>query len=195
MAKAKKPTDFEHLIKTLSSEEWHARTLDWAHDRTTINLAGADLSGMDLTDYRLTGANLAGANLRGTNLTGAILLGANLTDANLESAVLCNANLNGANLEGANLRNAELGGAGTSFAGALLRQTDIRGVDFCAGNFGANVTNAEFIDCIVDRNTKIPPPPVDHYANLRASIAAVEGAGKFATRAAATRGKGRTQGQ
>lgn len=67
------------------------------------NLAGLDLSGMDLSRASYSGVNLSGAKLKGTNLTGADLSNANLTGADLSNANLTDANLSGANLQTANL--------------------------------------------------------------------------------------------
>lgn len=57
------------------------------------DVAGADLSGLDLR-----GSNFHGANLKGTNLTGCDLRGVNFHGAELADAVL-----NGAKLDEANL--------------------------------------------------------------------------------------------
>lgn len=72
------------------------------------DLAGADLTRVDLKDANLEGANLAGAKLYLANLANANLQGANLQGAALGGADLANADLRGANLTGAILEGAYL---------------------------------------------------------------------------------------
>jgi len=69
--------------------------LDLAED-----LAGADLSEVDLSNANLSGANLSGADLSNTNLSGADLRWANLTEANLAGADLNGTTGIRANLKG-----------------------------------------------------------------------------------------------
>ncbi len=109
--------------------------LQWAargrHDSLQrINLAGADLRGVDLgaaaqgdkgadlSHSTLRSANLLRANLRGANLQGADLRRANLRGANLLAANLSGSDLRNADLTGADLRDADLSGA--SLKGANL---------------------------------------------------------------------------
>lgn len=77
------------------------------------DLAGADLSEVDLQGGDLEGANLrctdlSRADLSNVNLIGADLSRANLRGANLSSADLSNANLRDADLTNANLTNTKL---------------------------------------------------------------------------------------
>lgn len=68
-----------------------------------FDLAGRNLSGLNLSKADLQGANLNQASLRGTNLKGA-----NLQAAQLEVADLREAKLEGANLKDAKLRGVKL---------------------------------------------------------------------------------------
>lgn len=82
----------------------------------SVDLSGADLSGLNLSHANLNGANLAGANLSHSNLTGAqlnntTLDGTNLTNAHLEAASLRHARLVRTNLHGADLRWADMEGS------------------------------------------------------------------------------------
>jgi uncharacterized protein YjbI with pentapeptide repeats len=74
------------------------------------DLAGANLSGMNLVSANLSSANLSYANLSGANLNYSILKGANLENANLENANLENARLVGSNLENIYLCGANING-------------------------------------------------------------------------------------
>ena len=81
-------------------------------------LAGADLSGLDLRR-----ANLYAADLQGANLSDAILAKAHLSEANLSGANLTGADLRGANLMAANLSGADLTGA--RLQAAILTGADL----------------------------------------------------------------------
>lgn len=100
-------------------------------DLSRVNLTFANLEGANLESANLEGTGLSGANLYGADLKGAGLSGANLYGANLEGAGLLGANLTGANLEGANLKGANLTGViGKSNeeiinSGAILDETTI----------------------------------------------------------------------
>jgi len=109
-----------------------------------LNLAGADLSnlnlhGMDLrgivlahwdeesertTSGNLQEANLIGANLQGAQLAYANLHRARLAGANLQGASLFFADLQGANLMGANLQGARLSDA--NLQGANLNEANLQ---------------------------------------------------------------------
>ncbi len=65
------------------------------------DLAGWDLSRLDLADLDMTGANLAGATLFGADLTDAKLVGCNLAGATLDRAIVIRTDFSGANLAGA----------------------------------------------------------------------------------------------
>jgi len=129
-----------------------------------LNLAGAQLPGLDLgcqagnsgdlgcTD--LAFADLTGADLSGTDLTGADLRGAILTDADLTGATLTDANLTGANLTGVTLTEAKHASAVSYpadtplprrayLAGADLTRATLAGADLTRATLaGANLTLA-----------------------------------------------------
>ncbi len=113
---------------------------------TSANLAGMDLTGIDLTGANLTSANLAGANLTGIDLTGANLTSANLANTNLTGIDLTGANLTGANLTSANLAGMDLTGidlTGANLTSANLANTNLTGIDLTGANLtGANLTSA-----------------------------------------------------
>lgn len=115
-------------------------------EKNKMNLAGADLSCMDLHKIDLTGANLVGANLNRTNLVGvdaykAKFIGATLYKAKLNRADLFKADFTGANLTEAKLIRANL--ANTKFIGADLTETIFIRTDLLETDFtGANLTNA-----------------------------------------------------
>lgn len=72
--------------------------------RRRDNLAGADLSYLNLSGSNLTNANLRGANLRRCDLTGVTLRGADLREADLTAALVTQAQLDEAkSLDGATL--------------------------------------------------------------------------------------------
>jgi uncharacterized protein YjbI with pentapeptide repeats len=75
--------------------------------RAIADLAGADLSRIELLVANLSGADLSGANLVMTNLNGADLSGANLRRANLVGARMIGVDLERTDLRGADLRTAE----------------------------------------------------------------------------------------
>lgn len=101
------------------------------------NLAGVDLSGLDLSGQggvKLQHTDLSGATINNTNLSGAglrfaILQRANLSRSNLETANLCSAQLNGsvalanaADLFGAHLKNGtDVGAIGYRIGGHRRR--------------------------------------------------------------------------
>jgi hypothetical protein len=102
------------------------------HDRQSVDLDRAHLTGAHLTGAHFAGANLYGADLSGASLLSADLRGANLTRAKLIGASLFGANLNGANLNGAELIHADFIHAdltGASLFGADLTGADLTGAD------------------------------------------------------------------
>ncbi|MEB3886787.1 pentapeptide repeat-containing protein [Lyngbya sp. CCY1209] len=74
----------------------------------SVDLGGANLSGVNLKQIDLSGADLGGANLSWAVLTEAQLTGANLTRADLQNALLTSAHLDRAKLNGANFSRADL---------------------------------------------------------------------------------------
>ena len=95
------------------------------------NLAGRDLSRLNLAGTGLQGLDLNGCNLEGTNLRGARLEDANLSfarvrEADLRRASLMRTDLAGADLTGAHIRGIRLTGA--KLAGARTEGTRPRWV-------------------------------------------------------------------
>ncbi|MDR5638155.1 MULTISPECIES: pentapeptide repeat-containing protein [unclassified Thermosynechococcus] len=110
-----------------------------------VDLAGADLQGINWSGADLIKANLANANLRGANLIGADLSGANLTDANLQEAMLSGAILVGAYLSRANLQQAVLSGA--ILKGAVLHDSNLKDTNVV----GADLSEADLTGAIARR--------------------------------------------
>jgi len=96
-----------------------------ARDRPLINLAEADLRGIDGRGAPLAGVDLGQAELRGANLKAAHLEEANLNGTHLEEAVLYKARLKGALLNGAHLEEAILSEA--RLEGAVLNGANLEG--------------------------------------------------------------------
>ena len=110
--------------------------------RCDTDLAGANLSGVNLWCANLVDANLKSTNLRGVDLGNANLVGADLWNANLMNANLLHATLIGANLRDANLMNANLIGA--DLRGAKLEDADLWGVKFGKADLSnVNLGNAD----------------------------------------------------
>lgn len=114
-------------------------------DAASIDLGGANLSGVDIGDAHLVGANLRGANLNGSaarcsNLANADLWGARLRhaefgDVDLRRAKLCSAEIDGTDFRDATLIEADLHdarGVGASFLNA-----DASGAVFSGANLSA----------------------------------------------------------
>lgn len=94
-----------------------------------IDFTGAVLSHRSLAGSNLTGCTFARANLAGSDLSSADLTGAVLDDADLSGASLSRSTLDRARFSGASLQKADLSsakGAGTSFEGASLDEADLR---------------------------------------------------------------------
>ncbi|NDC53241.1 MAG: DUF2169 domain-containing protein [Planctomycetia bacterium] len=120
----------------------------------TIDLAGADLSGLDLAGADFAGADLSGVNLAGATLTGANLAGARLVEATLAAANLAGASLVGANLGRADLSRANLSGADLSHGdvtAARVSAVDWRGCRLTAAKLaGLDLYAADFSGCVAD---------------------------------------------
>ena len=109
-----------------------------------VEMAGSDLSKInlemiDLQNVNLAGTDLSEASLAGANLSHANLIGADLWKADLESANLTETNLKGAQLKKANLENAQ------------LIRVNLEGADL----WKVNLKGAKFISVAVDRKTFI----------------------------------------
>jgi hypothetical protein len=118
-------------------------------DLSEMDLKGADLSEADLTDAELFQTDLANANLKMANLADADLSdaglqGAALYKANLSSACLIEAKLERASLGAVNLRDADLRGA--SLRKADLTEADLTEADLSEADLsGATLTRANVI--------------------------------------------------
>ena len=111
---------------------------DWRRKNTKVV---PDLAGADLSELNLSGANLARADLSGARLAGTNLSGANLSRAKFFRADLSQADLTKANLFKANLSQADLAGAnfnGADLTGAFLVRANLSG----AGLIGACLKGA-----------------------------------------------------
>jgi hypothetical protein len=84
---------------------------------SSLNLRGAQLSGLPLAGADFSDADLSGAELKDTDLTGATL-----TEANLSGVDLSGSTLIGVNMAEAQLRNADL--SGVNFTGAIVTDVD-----------------------------------------------------------------------
>jgi Pentapeptide repeats (8 copies)/Ion channel len=121
--------------------EWN----EWrkAHEKISVKLEGA----------KLTGAHLEGANLWEAHLESAELEGAHLEEANFGGAYLEGAKLLGAYLEDTFLRSTNLEGADLSEAnlkGAYLWGTNLKGANFSLSRFDGNTL---LLNCDIDEET------------------------------------------
>lgn len=117
-----------------SAADFNARDLTMklyaAPQNSKTDLAGKDLSRLDLADVDFKQARLAGANLFGADLTRANLKGSDLKGVNLDRATIIGAHFENANLEGASILRP------TAFSSMTAPAND-------APNFrGANLKNA-----------------------------------------------------
>jgi Pentapeptide repeats (8 copies) len=116
-------------------------------DRPLVNLAGADLRGVDGRGAPLQGIDLGRANLSEANLSRADLRGADLHEANLYWADLHEVNLNQAFLREADLTAASLFRTDlreSSLRGARLNWASLRGVDLRGADLqGADLVQAK----------------------------------------------------
>ncbi len=153
---ARRPTDLVAAITVLSRR-------DTRHDarRARVDLSYADLAGLNLTQVNLAGVDLVGARMHGTILSGANLTGTGLLFADLSDARLNNANLTCAALLGADLRNAYLEDA--NFTRAGLPGADLTGADL----EHANLTGADLTDTKLDGTTGTPEPTSTPNPSLR----------------------------
>jgi len=124
------------FTELLALERKHHAKIDLT-DVTLANLEAQrpNLAGANLTEVNLRLATFHGARLDGANATGADLTQINLESARMEKAKLVGVDAQGANLAGANLARADLEGA--DLTGALLDRADLR---------GTNLTDADLKD-------------------------------------------------
>lgn len=118
-----------------------------------INLAGADLSGIDahgvdLSQANLTDCNFSASDFRGADLSHATLQGANFSGAKMASVVLADAFLVNANFEGASLQDADFSRTqplGVNLNGAQLKRVNFTEVGFWRGSlFECDLEGARF---------------------------------------------------
>ena len=134
-----------------------------------VNLATADLTGINLSNISLQAANFQVANLSnailvGTNLSSSYLPKVNLNYAHLQQAYLCYATFIGASTETSSLYHADLRNShltGANFTGADLRMANLSGANLSSsdtdpacppGNHPktANFTNAKLKGAILN---------------------------------------------
>lgn len=136
-------------LAALPPEERAPAIVAASEDGETLDLAGADLRGIDLSAKGilllrrtpgLVPLSLAGADLRGASLCGANLRGVRLREACLDGAILIGADLAGADLACASLRHAQLTGADLSRAD--LSFADCRGASLLTANLSSVVATA-----------------------------------------------------
>lgn len=126
------------------------------------NLAGANLSRLDLRHINFKYANLRNSNLKGANLSQSNLERADLFQSNLEGAQLTGANLAHANLENSNLRaitvldpTNDRTKPKTSFEGANLKNTNFEGSQLAQVSMrvailrGSNLQNCDLSKAIL----------------------------------------------
>ncbi len=111
-------------------------------DLTGVNLGEADLTDAEFFQTDLTEANLKMANLSGADLSGADLTGAALYKTDLSGASLIEAVLSGANLGAAILKESDL--RGTKLLGTDLEEADLSGANLSEADLtGSNLTRAD----------------------------------------------------
>ena len=144
-----RPSPLAEVLAELPASERAEAIAAAADAGAPLDLAGADLRGIDLSARGLLHArraaglaplSLAGADLTGASLCGANLRGIGLREARLDRAVLVGADLAGADLAGASLRHAQLTGA--DLARADLSFADCRGASLLTANLGSAVATA-----------------------------------------------------
>jgi uncharacterized protein YjbI with pentapeptide repeats len=102
-----------------------------------VTLAQKNLAGIDLSQLNLSGAKLWSVNLERANLSG----------TNLSNAVFGTTSFRYANLTGANLSNSSSSSVQVDFAYANLSETSFRNAFMKRGNFyGATLNNVDFDD-------------------------------------------------
>lgn len=141
-------------IKREGSDSWNR----WRDDnpQMPIDLAGAELSQVDLRGVHLSSANLHHADLSGArldkaqlldaDLTYARLLGSGLHGAQLQAAIFNSADLRGADFSDSDLRRADL--RASMLTNANLRRADLREANLMSATLrstllgNANMTKA-----------------------------------------------------
>ena len=151
------PAGASALEATLVAEAAARRTAVAALLASASELAGADLTnvnldGIDLSEKMLDGARFWNTDLRGADLSGSSLTGADFTDADLSGADLSEAKLVNAHFIGAKLIDADLSDANLALANvtcADFSNADLTDTDFTDANIAATTfTGAVFADTI-----------------------------------------------
>ncbi|MCB8914111.1 pentapeptide repeat-containing protein [Rhodococcus rhodochrous] len=125
----------------------------------SVNLSGADLSGMRLRDSGLVGVVARASVLTETDLTGADLRGADLSESAATRARFSDADLGGADLTGIQANQAVINGAnvtdarlcdahlrGAQLLGTVFDRTDLSGADLR----GAKLMRADLRTSVLD---------------------------------------------
>lgn len=116
-----------------------------------VNLAGADLSRLDLRNINFKYVNLQGAKLTGANLAWCCLERADLSHAILEGANLLGVKMLCANLEGANLKTCNFedpAGSRANMEGVNLKCANLEGSQMAGVNLRvATLKNANLQNC------------------------------------------------
>ena len=141
------PLRRREIVKILASTENHCELRFQG-----LNMAGADLSRLDLRCINFKYAKLSGANLKGANLTKCNLERADLSKATLDGAQLLGVRMVCTNLEGASLQNCNFEDPAGSIAlmeGCNLRGANLEGSIMAGANLrvatlkDANVQNCD----------------------------------------------------
>ncbi|XP_054167125.1 BTB/POZ domain-containing protein KCTD9-like [Oppia nitens] len=130
------------IVKTATSSELRFQG---------VNLAGADLSRLDLSYINFKYANLKGARLQGANLSYCCLERADLSSSNIEGATLFGCKMVCANLENCNLRGTNMEephGNRTNMEGVNLKGANLEGSQMAGVNLRvATLKNANLQNC------------------------------------------------
>lgn len=139
---------FEHDVENNTVAVTVQAMLDKGMSLTKLNLAVADLRGMDFSDRDFRGSDFRGANLRGVNFSGADLRWVDFRDADLHEANMTEANMTEANMTSSDMTDANLTRADmtdvstykTKLVGAVMVHTNLTKVDMSDCDLtGANV--------------------------------------------------------
>lgn len=137
--------------------------------RPILDLAEADLDGLELYGADLVQADLTHATLRSANLDSSTLTGAVLRLASLQGAILINTDLRVANLQEANLSDAELQSA--NFRGATLDAATFRNVTLYETVFAStNLTGVIGLESALH----LGPSTLDHRVLVRSGELPIE---------------------
>ncbi|KAL3268758.1 hypothetical protein HHI36_007859 [Cryptolaemus montrouzieri] len=116
-----------------------------------VNLAGADLSKLDLRNINFKYANMQGCKLTGTNLSWCCFERADLSYTNIDGAQLLGVKGLCANMEGASMKNCNFkdpGGIRSNMEGVNLKFANLEGSDMGGVNLRvATLKNANLQNC------------------------------------------------